>query len=176
MNKLVIIIAGLTLLLGSVWWYTSITSMFGMNITEKGDLTRLLDDTVPEVEPTQIVTLKNGDTFNLNASIVKQEVGNRIIKRLAYNGQIPGPVIKVEKGSKITVNFTNNQILLLICNIPVAGFFDYEVTIQTKFLLVVLSHMWVIPKNSSIRKFKFVGKCPPNRNRVLSEWSSPVKL
>ena len=108
MNKLVIIIAGLTLLLGSVWWYTSITSMFGMNITEKGDLTRLLDDTVPEVEPTQIVTLKNGDTFNLNASIVKQEVGNRIVKRLAYNGQIPGPVIKVEKGSKITVNFTNN--------------------------------------------------------------------
>jgi hypothetical protein len=31
------------------------------------------------------------------ASAVKQEVGNRTIKRLAYNGMIPGPLLQVEK-------------------------------------------------------------------------------
>lgn len=60
------------------------------------------------LQPTQIVELKDGDTFDLTATIVTQEVGNKLIKRLAYNGQIPGPVLKVQKGAKITVNFTNN--------------------------------------------------------------------
>ncbi len=82
--------------------------MSGTDINQEGGLTQLTDKNVPEVKPTEVVQLKNGDTFNLTASIVKQEVGNRTIKRLAYNGQIPGPVIKVEKGAKVTVNFTNN--------------------------------------------------------------------
>jgi hypothetical protein len=33
----------------------------------------------------------------MSAYAVKQEVGNRIIKRLSYNGMIPGPIIQVEK-------------------------------------------------------------------------------
>lgn len=82
--------------------------MPGTNMTQKGGLTELTDENVPLVQPTQIVELKNGDTFDLTASVVKQEVGNRTVKRLAYNGQIPGPVIKVEKGAKVTVNFINN--------------------------------------------------------------------
>lgn len=97
------------------WWYFSGGSfmdmgniMPGMTQNQKGDLTKLTDENVPEVQPTQVVELKNGDTFDLVASVVKQEVGNRIVKRLAYNNQIPGPIIKVEKGAKVTVNFTNN--------------------------------------------------------------------
>ena len=74
--------------------------MSGTDINQEGGLTQLTDKNVPEVKPTEVVQLKNGDTFNLTASIVKQEVGNRTIKRLAYNGQIPCPVIKVEKGAK----------------------------------------------------------------------------
>jgi len=35
------------------------------------------------------VVLKDGDTYEMVASAVKQEVGNRTIKRLAYNGMIP---------------------------------------------------------------------------------------
>jgi FtsP/CotA-like multicopper oxidase with cupredoxin domain len=71
----------------------------------------LLPDSVSEiqtVQPMQIVELSDGDTFDLEASIMKQEVGNRTIKRLAYNRQIPGPVIKVAKGATVTVNLTNN--------------------------------------------------------------------
>jgi len=75
---------------------------------ERGDLSVLKDKDVPLVRPTEVMELENGDTFELVASIVKQEVGNRTVKRLAYNGQIPGPVIKVQKDAKVTVNFTNN--------------------------------------------------------------------
>ena len=86
--------------------------MMGGSHNNNGDtgenLSRLQDTNVPEVKPTEVVELKDGDTFELVASIVKQEVGNRTIKRLAYNGQIPGPVLKAEKGSKVTVNFVNN--------------------------------------------------------------------
>ena len=50
---------------------------------------------LPNVEPTKIVNLKDGDTFEMTAEIVQQEVGNRTIKRLAYNRQIPGPILLV---------------------------------------------------------------------------------
>ncbi len=73
----------------------------------KGGLTAVHEG-VDIVKPTEVVELKDGDTFNLEARIVTQEVGNRMVKRLAYNGQIPGPVLKVEKGAKITINLTNN--------------------------------------------------------------------
>ena len=56
----------------------------------------------------EIVELKNGDTYNLTASIVKKVIAGNEIKMLAYNGSIPGPIIKVSKGSEVTINFTNN--------------------------------------------------------------------
>ena len=39
--------------------------------------------------------------------LVKQEVGNRWVRRLSYNWMIPWPIIKVEKGAKINLKFTN---------------------------------------------------------------------
>ena len=65
-------------------------------------------DTYKTLESSSIINLSDGDTFDLEASIVKQEVGGRMIKRLAYNGQIPGPVIKVQKGASVTVNLKNS--------------------------------------------------------------------
>lgn len=115
--KYILSIAAFLLLIGGVFWYTSTPNMMGMNmdgmmmgqnIPEEDNLAILHDANVPEVQPTQVVELNDGDTFNLTASIVKQEVGNRTVKRLAYNGQIPGPVLKVQKGAKVTVNFINN--------------------------------------------------------------------
>lgn len=112
--KKIIIGAGLLLLAGVVW-YTSIDRIdtFGqmgamMGGEQVEDLTKLPDHEVSKVKPTEVVELNDGDTFELEASIVSQEVGNRTIKRLAYNGQIPGPVLKVQKGAKVTVNFINN--------------------------------------------------------------------
>jgi suppressor of ftsI len=103
-----IIIVGVLLSLGGIFWYTNTQNMSIEHGMMKGDLSILTDENVPLVKPTEVVELQDGDTFDLVASIVKQEVGNRVVKRLAYNGQIPGPVLKVEKGAKVTVNFTNN--------------------------------------------------------------------
>lgn len=67
-------------------------------------------DTVglPEAKSSGTVELKNGDTYNLTASIVKKEIGGKEVKMLSYNGSIPGPTIRVPKGAEVTINFTNN--------------------------------------------------------------------
>ncbi len=63
---------------------------------------------LPEAKPSETVELKNGDTYNLTASIVKKKIGDSEVRMLAYNGMIPGPLIKVAQGSEVTINFTNN--------------------------------------------------------------------
>jgi len=104
----------LVLLLASMFWYDSDYRM-GMSLhmdmmqgQTESDLAKLPDYAVETVKPTEVVELADGDTYELEATIVKQEVGNRSVKRLAYNGQIPGPVLKVQKGARVTINFTNN--------------------------------------------------------------------
>ncbi|MEK7567739.1 MAG: multicopper oxidase family protein [Patescibacteria group bacterium] len=61
-----------------------------------------------EAKPSEIVELKNGGSYELTASIVKKTIGNSVVKMLAYNGMIPGPMIKVDQGAEIILNFTNN--------------------------------------------------------------------
>ncbi len=56
----------------------------------------------------KVVTLKDGDSYNLTASIVKKVLNGQEVKMLAYNGSIPGPLIKVPQGAEITLNFTND--------------------------------------------------------------------
>jgi suppressor of ftsI len=63
---------------------------------------------LPEVQDSKIVELKNGDTYNLTASIVKKNINGTEIKALAYNGMVPGPTIKVQQNSEVTIHFTNN--------------------------------------------------------------------
>ncbi len=62
---------------------------------------------LPEAKPTETVELKNGDTYNLTASIVKKVIAAADVKMLAYNGMIPGPLLKVPQGAEITLNFKN---------------------------------------------------------------------
>lgn len=63
---------------------------------------------LPEAKPSQIVELKDGDTFDLTASFVKKNINGSSVRMLAYNGSIPGPTIKVSQGATITVNFKND--------------------------------------------------------------------
>jgi len=62
----------------------------------------------PEAKASETIELKNGDTFNLAASVVKKKIGSETLKMLAYNGSIPGPLIKIPQGAEIAINFTNN--------------------------------------------------------------------
>jgi FtsP/CotA-like multicopper oxidase with cupredoxin domain/cytochrome c biogenesis protein CcdA len=62
---------------------------------------------LPPARVPQVVELNDGDTYDLVASIVAKEVGNRTVRMLAYNGSIPGPLLKVRQGATITINFRN---------------------------------------------------------------------
>lgn len=63
---------------------------------------------LPEATSTQVVDLKNGDTYEMTADFVKKTIGNREYAMLAYNGSIPGPMIRVSQGANVTLHFTNN--------------------------------------------------------------------
>src|SRR3989344_7416655 len=63
---------------------------------------------VDTVKPQEAVNLKNGDTYNLTASIVKKSINGQEVKMLAYNGSIPGPLIKVPQNAQVTINFKND--------------------------------------------------------------------
>ncbi len=59
-------------------------------------------------EKTKMVELSNGETFDLDARPVAKNINGNLIRMYGYNGQIPGPLIKVKQGSRVYINFTNN--------------------------------------------------------------------
>ena len=61
-----------------------------------------------EAKTPETVTLKDGDSYNLTAEIVKKNINGQEVKMLAYNGSIPGPILKISQGASITVHSTNN--------------------------------------------------------------------
>jgi suppressor of ftsI len=66
---------------------------------------------LPEAQLTATVELQDGDSYDITASYVKKQVGNRWLRMLAYNGSVPGPFLKAPQGAEITLNFTNNTDL-----------------------------------------------------------------
>src|SRR3989344_3268485 len=82
---------------------------------------------VDTVKPQEVVNLSKGDTYNLTASIVKKTINGQEVKMLAYNGSIPGPLIKVSQGAEITLKFTNKL------KFPDAGVFWYHPHIREDY-------------------------------------------
>lgn len=99
-----------TLLLGMVAMAVLIAG--GISLASKSTVSNQIFSTstkgLPSAEITKTVELKDGDTFDLTASFVKKKIGNDEVRMLAYNGSVPGPVIKVVQGATITVNFKND--------------------------------------------------------------------
>src|SRR3989344_3246400 len=65
-------------------------------------------NSIVAVKQSEIIELKDGDFYDLNAEFVTKEIDGKKFTMLAYNGMIPGPIIKVAQGSEITINFKNN--------------------------------------------------------------------
>jgi FtsP/CotA-like multicopper oxidase with cupredoxin domain len=61
----------------------------------------------PEAEPSRVVELSDGDSFQMVASVVRRTIGGRTFLMYGYNGQYPGPLLKAARGSKVVVEFTN---------------------------------------------------------------------
>ena len=96
----------------------------------------------------ELVELADGEAFDLEIAPVAKRLGDATVRMLTYNGSIPGPTLKVEEGSTVTVNVTNRGDLeatvhwhgLRLENrydgthdtqapIPVGETFTYEVTV-----------------------------------------------
>lgn len=52
--------------------------------------------------------LADRDTFNLQAMLVRRTINGRTFVMYGYNGEYPGPLIRVKQNSTIIVRFTNN--------------------------------------------------------------------
>jgi FtsP/CotA-like multicopper oxidase with cupredoxin domain len=62
---------------------------------------------LPVARAPELVELADGDRFELRIAPVAKRLGDETVRMLAYNGSIPGPVLKVREGSEITVDVEN---------------------------------------------------------------------
>ncbi|HEX4776531.1 MAG TPA: multicopper oxidase domain-containing protein [Acidimicrobiia bacterium] len=67
------------------------------------DVTGLEEWTRPEV-----VELADGDTFELRIAPVVHTIGDERVRMLAYNGSVPGPIVRVRQGSELVVHVRND--------------------------------------------------------------------
>ena len=61
-----------------------------------------------EVTPSSIIRLHHGDRFDLRIAPARTTLDGADLRMLAYNGSIPGPTLRVDQGSEITVQVTND--------------------------------------------------------------------
>ena len=62
---------------------------------------------LPEAQAPELVELADGDELDLRVAPVTKRIGDATVRMLAYNGSIPGPVLKVKEGSEVLVNVEN---------------------------------------------------------------------
>jgi FtsP/CotA-like multicopper oxidase with cupredoxin domain len=67
----------------------------------------LPSDPAPPARPRETVRLRHGDTLRLEAGQVRRTLKGKSYTMYAFNGQYPGPLIEVARGSEVTVQFTN---------------------------------------------------------------------
>ena len=62
----------------------------------------------PPTQPTQEIRVEDTQEITLTADIVEWNVDGQTLIGYGYNQMIPGPTLRVQQGSNITVHFTNN--------------------------------------------------------------------
>jgi FtsP/CotA-like multicopper oxidase with cupredoxin domain len=62
---------------------------------------------LPEAHEPELVELSDGDHFELRIAPVAKRIGDSVVRMLAYNGSIPGPVLKLPEGSQVDVDIVN---------------------------------------------------------------------
>ncbi len=66
------------------------------------------DAATPAARPREVVTLGDGDTLDLTAGIVRRSIAGRDYTMFSFNGQYPGPLIAVSRGSTVTIRLQND--------------------------------------------------------------------
>ena len=63
---------------------------------------------LPEAQATAVVRLADGDVLPLHIEPVRKTIAGTPLRMLAYNGSIPGPLLRVQQGTTVTVEVTND--------------------------------------------------------------------
>ena len=63
---------------------------------------------LPEAVAAKITPLGDGDTLDLTAGLVRRTIKGQAFAMYAFNGQVPGPLIRVPQNATITVRFHNH--------------------------------------------------------------------
>jgi FtsP/CotA-like multicopper oxidase with cupredoxin domain len=63
--------------------------------------------TLPAVKPSEVARLADGDTLTLTAMLVRRTVRGKPFAMYGFNGQVPGPLIRVPQNATITIRFHN---------------------------------------------------------------------
>lgn len=58
--------------------------------------------------PSRVVELKDGDTLDLDARVIRRHIGAATYTMFGFNGEYPGPLIRVRQNATIIVRFTNH--------------------------------------------------------------------
>jgi len=64
-------------------------------------------DRLPMAKPSKIVALRDGDTLDLAATLVRRTIKGNTFVMYGFNGEVPGPLIRVKQNATITVRFRN---------------------------------------------------------------------
>ena len=62
---------------------------------------------LPAAKPVATVKLRDGDTLDLSAGFVRRTIRGNQFVMYAFNGMVPGPLIRVAQQATITVRFHN---------------------------------------------------------------------
>jgi FtsP/CotA-like multicopper oxidase with cupredoxin domain len=65
------------------------------------------DLAAPMARPREVVQLEDGDTLDLTAGVVRRSIAGREFTMFGFNGQYPGPLLAVTRGSTVTVRLRN---------------------------------------------------------------------
>jgi FtsP/CotA-like multicopper oxidase with cupredoxin domain len=62
---------------------------------------------LPAAKPATLTPLRSGDTLDLTAALLRRTVRGHAFIMYGFNGQVPGPLIRVPQNATITVRFHN---------------------------------------------------------------------
>lgn len=63
--------------------------------------------TIPAAVPRKLLDLKDGDSLDLTAGFVRRTLRGKPFVMYGFNGQYPGPLIRVKQSATITIRFRN---------------------------------------------------------------------
>jgi FtsP/CotA-like multicopper oxidase with cupredoxin domain len=75
-------------------------------IEDRGNFSSDIRD-LPESHPSELVSLADGEEFDLGIAPIVKRLGDATVRMLAYNGSVPGPTMRVRQGSEVVINVTN---------------------------------------------------------------------